>query len=142
MKQQATTEHTELPWHARRPNGKFDLAGCDWSAENSEAAQTEWVPIRGPNREVIALVVHCDDGPFNTDTDPTLDANAAFIVRACNAHDELVAALDRLANVSEACARDGDDAVPESLRNLTSDDVAEAIYAARAAVAKAQAVQP
>lgn len=47
----------------------------------------------------------------------------------------LSAALKRLADVTEAREREGDDAVPESLRNLTDDDVADAIREARGALA-------
>lgn len=62
---------------------------------------------------------------------------AAFIVRACNSHDALTAAGKRLADVAEACARGDDEAVPESLRNLTQQDVADAINAMRVALTAA-----
>lgn len=43
-------------------------------------------------------------------------------------------ALEHLANVVEAHERQGEDCVPEALRNVTSADVAEAVQRARAAL--------
>lgn len=40
------------------------------------------------------------DGNFHDDTSPeTMDANACFIVRACNAHEELVKALKEMTTI-------------------------------------------
>lgn len=65
------------------------------------------------------------------------EANAAFIVRACNAHDELVAALegtiDCLTVHELDCARDG-------LKNAERA-ARDALSAVRAAIAKAKGEQ-
>lgn len=46
------------------------------------------------------------------------------------------AALQRLADVTEARERVGEDCVPESLRNLTDADVAGAVNQARVVIAE------
>ena len=55
-----------------------------WSYQHKSDAYTHI--IRGPNNRFICQ--------FHQSTDDTTKANAAFIVRACNAHDQLVEALE------------------------------------------------
>lgn len=51
--------------------------------------------------------------------------------RLLESRNAMAAALRRLADVSEATARQGDDEVPEHLRNLTERDLANAVGVAR-----------
>lgn len=51
--------------------------------------------IVGPNGECIA-----ETGRWKESELPEMHANAAFIVRACNAHEELLAAARNLLNAS------------------------------------------
>lgn len=69
------TEHTPGPWHTERG-----------------LSSTGATPIRDAERVNVAWVCGSDaiDG-----TPQKAKANAEFIVRACNAHDELVAALEK-----------------------------------------------
>ncbi len=61
-------EHTPTPWKVGRDNSLFPMAG-------------------GKRSWVIAQMAQCR-------TDKAGQANAAFIVRACNSHEELVKALE------------------------------------------------
>ncbi|WP_425953042.1 hypothetical protein [Ralstonia pseudosolanacearum] len=61
------------------------------------------------------------------------DQNFARLLEARN---EMGAALQRLTNVSEALAGQGDHAVPNDLRRLTEKDLAEAVSTARKVLAK------
>jgi hypothetical protein len=65
------TKHTPGPWKA----GRF----------NTNPAAP--IQIYGPDRDPIVTTAHCYGDH---------DANAAFIVRACNSHDALVAALEHI----------------------------------------------
>jgi hypothetical protein len=51
--------------------------------------------------------------------------------RLLEGRNAFAAALQRLADVSEAMARKGDDSVPASLRNVSDKDVAAAVNNAR-----------
>jgi len=92
------TKHTETPWTLSEPQAVHGIETYEihWSADG----------------ECVAEIVHGKD-------------DAAFIVRACNAHDELVAAL-------EALVRDYE----EFDKYPTSDE--HPLYAARNALAKAK----
>lgn len=70
------SQHTETPW----------------SVENSPyKASVRWVT--GPTGVVVAMLSFGGTSPST----PTLrDGNAAFIVRACNSHEALVAACNTL----------------------------------------------
>lgn len=86
--------------------------------------------------EAVAAVIQREPHPHyggGIDYD-TRDANARLIASA----PDLYARGARLADVAEAYARRGDDAVPERLRNVTDADLADAIYDFRAALAKAE----
>ena len=92
--------HTPVPWIS---DGGIRVQG------NSEG-----------HRHAIALI--CPPPPYLTST-MYAQANARFIVRACNAHDELLAACEATANLIEPIGR---------------PDVQEAHDMARAAIAKAE----
>lgn len=99
------TKHTPTPWRA------------DYSGPASRA-------VEGPGGELIALgAMQSEDG----DTD---EANVAFIVRACNAHDALVKAL---ANLDAAACN-----LEPSPARAIENTFARAVKAARAAIAKAR----
>ena len=74
-------EHTKTPWKIGAPH------------PNNACAYI----VDADGREVATLYGGSDPGGQNEMghwvRQPIRDANAAFIVRACNAHDELVAAL-------------------------------------------------
>ena len=113
-----STEHTKLPW----------IAGDE---------------TRGPKRRFVAAVygnktTHVADVFLET-PDGELEimagrANAAFVVRACNAHDELMAACKALVEWVEAW--NPDDGTSKA-NKATAD-----ISAARAAIAKATGEEP
>jgi hypothetical protein len=71
------TQHTPTPWTAEPGASHYEIH-CERGAESvPHATQVANVLMLGERREACR-------------------ANAAFIVRACNAHDELVAALLRI----------------------------------------------
>jgi hypothetical protein len=94
-------------------------------------------PILDANGELVArsvLTIRVKRGIAWNAEDETRDANAAFIVRAVNCHDELVTALRELL--------EADHAVAETFHDRDSNDLAinqliAAQKAARAALAKA-----
>lgn len=65
-------QHTPTPWNVLSPKGTL----CAWRIVSNDDCNVAFVAQRLSNAEA--------------------DANAAFIVTACNAHDELVAALRNL----------------------------------------------
>lgn len=107
-----STQHTPGPW-TRTPEERFK--------HDSSAG------IKGPNGNYLAAALD-----FNrTDRDEEVEANAEFIVRACNAHDELLAALE--------------DIIETPVGHTTADcakDLAACIRIARAAIAKAKGHTP
>lgn len=81
----ATPKHTPTPWGFNRHSGPRDVT----------IKRDHFVvgaPIKGGGGDGVAIVF----GPERGNESPS-DANAAFIVRAVNAHDALVEALTRLA---------------------------------------------
>ena len=87
----------------------------------------ESVAIEGrPSGVCIAAIE--DDGGYEAPSDER-DANAEFIVRACNAHDDLVAALEAIAD-QDLTYLNG--MVTEGKISMSS------IFNARAALAKAR----
>lgn len=93
-----STQHTPTPWH--------DEIGAPGSSSG--------LTVRDENGNIIARVGSIDD--------------AAFIVRACNAHDELVAALRGLLDATK------------DIRGIDPEEYKpEAFATARAALAKAGA---
>lgn len=72
-------EHTPTPWqqsHRKCPDGGYRTQIYD--AAGDEIATLAWYPV------------HSGDGSIST----AREANAAFIVRAVNAYDDLINALD------------------------------------------------
>lgn len=117
----SNTKHTPTPWRASNNTGpkmqSYSQSSC----------------IAGTGANSLQLVAGC----FNDIGGPEVAAgNAAFIVRACNSHEQLVAALRNLIAASDAYstvhAPDSDDAA-RMVR------YAEAFNNARAALAAAEA---
>jgi len=120
--------HTETPWE--------QMGGMIWSpaaraniCRMSELRATDLVQFTEPE--------------IGSPTMPEIYANAAFIVRAVNCHDELVAALRAIANVAgnlpdeQLSSRTGpNDAVARGLQ------LVQARAIARAALAKAENREP
>lgn len=69
------TEHTKTPWYTMNSEGQGMMASYDESTQSATIAITY------------------DHGNMDA------QANAAFIVQACNAHDALVEALERIAAI-------------------------------------------
>jgi hypothetical protein len=83
--------------HAMTKTEIRDVAPLPFTAfENCEG----WT-IAGPNNEHVA---YCDYGS-EAENSYSEEATAAFIVRACNAHREMVAALELCADVLGELAR-------------------------------------
>ena len=72
---------------------------------------------------------------WNAEADRVNATCGAFHGVAGSKPEQVWNALEHLTNVVEAFERQGEDCVPESLRNVTSADVAEAVQRARAALA-------
>lgn len=107
------TEHTKTPWvvdEVRTQSGRAFRIG---SGEMLRAGK--------------GCCIIYDDHPGNPDNERA--ANAAFIVRSCNAHDELVAALKPLVFSSPDIPPPGVDV----------EDWRAAVQAARAALSRAGA---
>jgi hypothetical protein len=98
------TEHTPTPW-------AVEDTGCGIEIVSGNFVVAEILPA---------------DGKDPTDQDR---ANAAFIVRACNAHDELVRALEAIA---ECATPDFDDAGFQRRARIDLQNIA------RAAIRKAR----
>lgn len=110
-----TVEHTPTPW----------FVCTDPQNETWHAGRTIGTEERTGGRRVA--------DPCLFDADEIAHANAAFIVRAVNNHDDLVAALEALIDVSsEAFASLDEEGLFNSEHEIT-------IKAARAAVARAKA---
>jgi hypothetical protein len=107
-------KHTPTPWSlAIRDHHNYTEAGATIFGAGNEAAG---VPV-------IA------DLPPRT-VDGTHEANAKFIVRACNSHEQLVAALDSLLfTVDVACGT----AIPSTAFKAARDVARAALAAAGAA---------
>ena len=87
-----STTHFPLPWEARQdlrsPKNKAALPGL-------ESAVDQWVGDWGIYAYGgKALIARIEEAPHRHL--PTETANARFIVRACNCHETLVEALNRL----------------------------------------------
>ena len=91
-------EHTPTPWEVDRP-------GCPCGY------------IFGGNGEAyVAKVLSLDDDVDPVASEPARLANAEFIVRACNSHDELLAACE--AALSATLADSWDHHRAEPFRNV------------------------
>lgn len=76
-------------------------------------------------------IAQCGGGAIARAMEPERKANAEFIMRAVNSHDDLLAALNGLLEMSSACTTD-----VEVIENVRRREVA------RAAIAKAEGKQP
>ena len=99
------TKHTPLPWHFQDEYIRADSENMDDSGN-------------------VVADVYCKPSTTHAEI---MEANAAFIVRACNSHDELVAALESM--------------MPERIgygQSMSIDMYLNAVDKARAALAKAK----
>lgn len=92
-------KHTPTPWKCRDANGRFLAGQSDWSASNDEIPSHTSVPVLAGDTTVALVVV---EGW----SEKKLEANADFIVRACNAHEDLIGMVkllrDRLNKIPPA----------------------------------------
>jgi hypothetical protein len=113
--------HTATPWNLRKDgqsyNGQSIEAACMGSGYYAGIAHTTQ---RDPHPTLGGGIDQV-----------TAEANAAFIVRACNAHDDLVKALQLFVKYDETGDEDGDDDGIAMMMNY-----ADAIKATRTALAK------
>lgn len=79
-------DHTELPW------ATFPLPGCNWGIHHASPGHLGGMhaDVNCLNRKTIEAIEQAE-------------ANAKFIVRACNNHAKLIAALRRLTETRDAC---------------------------------------
>lgn len=120
----ATARHTELPWRY----AKDEPAGCRVEISNDAGV-------------LIAEVLNFDDFPCLDQHDDVeqkciaidaeAQANAEFIVRACNSHDELLTALRWMVKQEVETCASGD------CGNYDCE-LMPSMIAARAAIAKAE----
>ncbi len=82
--------------------------------------------IIGATATVLVATCRSEDPNYRAKSD---GANAAFIVRACNAHDSLVAAVGRIASIIE------DDAGEREVLTITEQDI---LHVAKEALRLAQ----
>lgn len=96
--------------------------------------------LAGPNKNITIAECFPDRGDviYKPESDLECIANAQFIVRACNVHDELVAALEKVigyaAPGAAILAAHAPTEQADRIKNTASGDIA----AARAALAKAK----
>ena len=111
-----------------------------WITETSDNKRTTYIVDSATETYLVATL----DGNDPVRGSVTADANALFIVRACNSHDELVAALTRLLDCATAPAYMR---LVEALAQLLSElsppanmrgEHDDAVHAATAALAKAK----
>ena len=65
-----------------------------------EGADLEWTIVMEGGGDMLADLTGCPDA----------EGNAAFIVRACNAHDDMVESVKRLLNCMDIAGWEGDPA--------------------------------
>ena len=80
--------HTPVPWMYFR-NFRDNLCICKNPVNISTNSRTNLSPS-ATNNDYEWVAELC----AQSSTSPTAEANAAFIVRACNSHDELLEALE------------------------------------------------
>ena len=87
-------EHTPVPWAVGYGDG---LTGPTTPTMQPFCGGEKWpyLPI-SVGRETIALVPEQVISPLDRHKANQMDANAAFIVRAVNAHDDLLADMEEL----------------------------------------------
>lgn len=99
------------PWFATRAkhpvDGEYDFAiGAEINGERRCIAETF-----GRAAETVFL---------------NAEQHAAFIVRACNAHDDLLEALTMVRDADEGCKRDGLSTIPDMARAKIDAAIAKA----------------
>ncbi len=107
LKPKSLMEHTATPWQLEERETDFVLQDADG----------EFINYLTKSRHIDDLI------------DEEAEANAAFIVRACNAHDQLVKATRECLDQLEHEAKWGSNSEP----------LQDAINSARRALAKAEA---
>ena len=105
--------HSPIPWFCFANDGSRDR---NFTITDSETATESGI---GKGTNVIATVVPVSSGKHH-------QANAEFIVRACNCHDELLAALQTLVSLTHRICE-----------NSYGQSVDDAYERARAIIAKA-----
>jgi hypothetical protein len=117
-----TTKHTPTPYIYERDDDFFN-----------DSNGTAYIDINGPVDSKTSRFARIDAGPTAKD-------DAEFIVRACNCHDELLAAARFAVNLADHyCCDFGEQFAPKS----TCECNYHAAYrAARAAIAKAEKGTP
>lgn len=113
------SKHTPTPWKTDRRNGNFNKGIID-----IRPLAPNCCDLVDSNR--LIATVNPKYNPITISAGEA-DANAKFIVRACNAHDDLVAALERFVNIYQS-----------SLELHFGEEHSKQI---RAALAKAKAVR-
>jgi len=101
MKKKAEAKHTPTPWKAT-----MVLV----SGRGKQSIFRPWITTTDGDRGICEIFVSGNDGRNITSEDR---ANAAFIVRAVNAHDELLEAVKFLLSTSNTTA-----AQDEEIRDL------------------------
>jgi hypothetical protein len=91
MKTEIKNQHTPMPWHieeTRMPSLGLDI--CYGSRDNQNADNHKWIGVvhggHGENGETVSGFPSDEEGKVN----------AAYIVRAVNAHAELVMCLKEI----------------------------------------------
>jgi hypothetical protein len=104
------SEHTPTPWRVEQGTG---LVWGNCSTFDDGTPDKFGVPVTDGQLE----------RPWAKGQGPTyeeMEANAAFIVRAVNAHAQLVAALERLIEVSHSISEEQTDAIASAHAVLAS----------------------
>jgi len=115
-----TTAHTATPWHLV-DNGQFFDVVVPWSC--SPESIDEYCP------KICSIPYQGNDGIKGA-------PNAEFIVRACNAHDDLVKALSALVERIDYYASLGE-AADKNIETWAYTEASTDMQNARAALAKA-----
>jgi hypothetical protein len=87
-----TTQHTPTPWTFNDTDGTIRA--------DANSVSDQMGDYRGSIIADLKPALGCDEwtGSAREHARAETEANAAFIVRACNAHDDLVAALSAFVN--------------------------------------------
>lgn len=121
-------QHTPIPWEvdATARTAYPETKNRDGSLTFPDGYRTTGYSIRSKEHKGI-LVADIYPGHSSDRSAPVCEANAAFIVTACNAHEELLAALGGLVNNAGLTWLPG-----------YKEELDTAMRQARAAIAKAE----
>ena len=111
------SKHTPTPW-------------AILDSERLIVGRDEGCGTETPTADCLAEIVYKTPGLPNRET---REANAAFIIQACNAHEDLLEALRGIVDRMEVLADDAEECGYDQRAENTRKDIA----AARAAIAKA-----